>query len=146
MKTVRLTIDDLARLRPAHPDVRAALDRVAEAVMAGSEAALQRACEQWLDGQGYWRRTPKSIAAGKPPRGWQIHVAQARGNPLLLDLLLLGNDGRFLEVELKTATGRIARHQQQLGKALGVHANLARSLEDFIQAVRVWELRGWDAT
>lgn len=78
------------------------------------ESVLQCGAEKWLDYVGYWRRTATSIAAGPPPRGWQIHIANAPRNPLVLDLLLLDNCGTWVEIELKGATTRVATHQQQL--------------------------------
>ena len=67
-----------------------------------AEKLLQRECEDWLHHRGYWRRTSTWIMADKkPPMGWQFHLHNARGNPQLLDILLLGNDGRYFECELK---------------------------------------------
>lgn len=78
------------------------------------ESRFQRDAEKWLDWIGYWRRTATNIASGPPPRGWQIHLANAPRNPLVLDLLILDNSGEWIEVELKGPTTRVAAHQRQL--------------------------------
>lgn len=79
-----------------------------------SESILQRDAEKYLDWIGYWRRTATNIAAGPPPRGWQIHLANAPRNPLVLDLLIMDNGGGWIEIELKGSGTRVARHQRQL--------------------------------
>ena len=96
------------------------VDRVAD-IEAGHgrlcdrESDLQRDVELWLEGAGYWRRTASAIADGPPPLGWQIHIHAAQKNPLLLDLLLIANDGSWLELELKTRpASRVADHQRDL--------------------------------
>ena len=100
------------------------------------ERDLQEACEAWLVARGYRRRTEGMIAAGMPPRGWFVHLHRAVGNPLLLDLLILGNDGRFLEVELKGPKTAVERHQAKL---LGMGGRLCRDLAGFVAVVSGWE-------
>lgn len=100
------------------------------------ERDLQEACEAWLVARGYRRRTEGMIAAGMPPRGWFVHLHLAVGNPLLLDLLILGNDGRFLEVELKGPKTPVEKHQARL---LGMGAKLCRDLPAFVGLVSAWE-------
>lgn len=78
------------------------------------ECELQTQVEAWLEFKGYWRRTPKNIDAGPPPEGWFIHLHQAKGNPILLDLLIMTNSGQWYEVELKGTKTRVVKHQKQL--------------------------------
>lgn len=106
------------------------------------ERELQQACERWLLLRGYRRRVEGVILEGKPERGWFVHLHQAVGNPLLLDLLLLGTDGRYLEVELKTATGKVKRFQGELVKQ---GAPLCRGMVEFVGAVLDWEKAGQGA-
>lgn len=90
------------------------------------ERDLQNLCESWLRGNGYWPRTPAFLSGGQPERGYYIHLHEAKRNPILLDLLILGNDGRYLEVELKTSTGKLNILQQVI---CGHGAPVCRSLE-----------------
>tara|TARA_R110000824_G_scaffold28435_2_gene95527 strand:- start:497 stop:925 length:429 start_codon:yes stop_codon:yes gene_type:complete len=116
-----MKIDEIPlRYRGAVMDQIAAVDRrdsrTAEPIapVARRESILQNEAEKWLDWIGYWRRTATNIASGPPPRGWQIHLANAPRNPLVLDLLILDNSGEWIEVELKGPTTRVAAHQKQL--------------------------------
>ena len=102
------------------------------------ERDLQYACERWLELRGYCRRTEGRILKGPPERGYFVHLHKAVGNPLLLDVLILGNDGRYLEVELKTETGRVEPFQQKLVKDQGPAA-LVRDLAGFCGEVVKWE-------
>jgi len=77
------------------------------------EKELQTHVEQWLHLRGYWKRLPTWIMAGIPPLGWQFHMYNARKNPMLLDILLLSNDGTFVEFELKAAGGRFSSTEQE---------------------------------
>ena len=105
------------------------------------EREFQSACERWLVMRGYWRRTEGRIFEGPPERGYFLHLHQAVGNPLILDLLILGNDGRFLEVELKTETGAVKKFQKRLVKD-SESAVLVRDLPAFVGAVLAWEKAG----
>jgi len=107
----------------------------------GKEDALQAACEQWLEYRGYWRRSPKGIEAGVPPLGRFGHIVQARGNPLFLDLLITAKNGRWLEVELKTGTGRVAKHQVALIDECPNSRKLVRGYAEFKKTVLEWENR-----
>jgi len=107
----------------------------------GTEAALQAACEQWLEYRGYWRRSQKGIEAGVPPLGRFAHIHQTRGNPLFLDLLITANDGRWLDVELKTGTGRVAKHQLALIAECPHSRKLVRGYAEFKKTVLEWENR-----
>lgn len=102
------------------------------------ERDLQWACERWLEMRGYARRTEGRIAQGPPERGYFVHLHQAVGNPLILDLLILGNDGRYLEVELKTETGAVKKFQARLVKDQAA-AVLVRDLPAFCGEVLKWE-------
>jgi hypothetical protein len=103
------------------------------------ERHLQAACETWLVGRGYRRRTRGMILEGQPERGWFVHLHQAEGNPLLLDLLILGNDGRWVEIELKTSTGKLRDFQARL---VNDGAGLARDIAGFVGLVLEWERWG----
>jgi hypothetical protein len=102
-----------------------------------SERDLQDACERYLIGKGYARRTEGNILKHWPEKGWFVHLHKAQGNPLLLDLLILANDGRWIEVELKTDSGRAQRFQAEIIKKS--HAVLVRNMPDFIEVLRKWE-------
>ena len=77
------------------------------------EKELHADIERWLHLRGYWKRTHTWIMAGIPPLGWQFHLYNARKNPMLLDILLMGNDGRFVEFELKAVGGRFSSTEQE---------------------------------
>lgn len=103
----------------------------------GKEKDLQHQVEAWLDLIGFAKRNKKSIVAtdGRGGRnGWQIHVARTIGNPFLLDILLLGADGRWLEIELKNAKGRLS----ELQALLTTDDKVCRSLADVQRTVLPW--------
>ena len=102
------------------------------------EKHLQRECEAWLQMHGYWKRTPTWIMAGTPPRGWQFHLDNARKNPMLLDILLLGNDGRYFEIELKHGKVRWSSPEQEA--LCTVHGYpCVRMFVDLVAKVEAWE-------
>lgn len=78
------------------------------------EKYLQRDVENWLRQNGWWKRTPEWILIELPPRGWLIHLHKAKKNPILLDIVLLGNDGRYTEFELKLPTGHWSSESQRI--------------------------------
>lgn len=122
---------ELARLADADRE-----EQPSAAPPAEREADLQLEVEQWLEGLGYWRRSASTIAAGRPPVGWQIHIIAAQKNPLLLDLLLLNNDGTWLELELKTRpAARVATHQRQLIEQDPARRRLCFSISDVARAI-----------
>ena len=133
--------DDIKRLNPdLYPTAQTVRDSTAtgHGVEAGKEAELQRDVEKWLESRGYWRRTPDSISPGfPPPKGWQVHIHQAKRNPILLDILLLSHDGRYIEIELKTRSGKLKKHQVPLVES--DNGRLARCLEDAQKVVLEWE-------
>lgn len=100
-----------------------------------AEAQTQREVEGWLRLQGYWPRTPEFLDGRRPPRGWYIHIHEAKRNPILLDLLVLDLSGRWCEIELKTRTGAIRDAQAAILASGGV---LARSSQEAIDAVTDW--------
>jgi len=103
----------------------------------GKELDFQHHVEQWLGAQGYAKRNKKSILGthGKGGRiGWQVHVARAIGNPYVLDVLLLRHDGRWLELELKTAKGACSEIQI----ALIGDKQPCRCLDDVMTEMMVW--------
>ena len=110
-----------------------------EQVPVGMESQFQRAAEQWLAYRGYLPSTPRTLQAGRPKRGWQYHWPRCQGNPLILDLLLLGLDGRWLQIELKTSVGRLSKHQACIVDQAGPCAAVCRSLDEVIRVVTNWE-------
>jgi len=80
---------------------------------AKNEKALQEQVENMLGLMGFKRRTPDELEAGPPKFGWVIHLHVTKRNPILLDILLLGLDGRYLELELKTRN-RWQRGQKEI--------------------------------
>jgi hypothetical protein len=102
-----------------------------------AEAEIQREVEGWLRINGFWPRTPEYLDGRVPPRGWYVHLSPkgAKNNPILLDLVVLGLDGRYLEVELKTQTGAVREGQAAILKSSGV---LCRSSAEAIEVLRGW--------
>ena len=106
----------------------------------GTEGDMQRSVEAILLAMGYAKRCKNSIMAtlGKGGRkGWQVHISRAIGNPYVMDLLLLDHTGRYLEIELKTATGKLSEIQQALIDGGGMP--VCRSLDEVRAVVREWE-------
>ena len=99
-----------------------------------NESDLQAQAEAWLRHRGYLPRAPQHYGT-TPPRGWYVHLHECRTNPSLPDLLLLRNDGRWLGLELKSATGRLRAGQADLLTPAG----LCRTLPDLTAAVTAWE-------
>ena len=100
----------------------------------GKEKDFQAVAEEWLIFNHYYRRTKKNIA-NPSCKWWFLHFPKARGNPLVLDLILF-NNGHFLEVELKVKGGWVEPHQQQLIDEGGA---VAWNLRDLVAIVRAWE-------
>ena len=115
-------------------------EELAAAYEAASEREIQRTVEAWLRQRGYWPRTPEFLEepAFSPQSGWYIHLHETKRNPYLLDLLVLRLDGRHIEIELKTATGRI-RPEQAAILAAGGSVVLCRSAQEAIDKVTEWE-------
>jgi hypothetical protein len=103
------------------------------------ERKMQARVEGWLRQRGYWPRTGAYLAgSGKPSRGWYIHLNRAKRNPFLLDLLVVGLDGRCIEVELKTMAGRV-RPEQAAILAAGGSVALCRSAQEAIDRLAEWD-------
>ena len=102
-----------------------------------SERDLQYACERYLTGKGYSRRTEGNILKRWPEKGWFVHLHKAIGNPILLDLLILAHDGRWIEIELKGEKTRIEPHQAAIVQKS--HAKLVKNMPDFIKVLRKFE-------
>lgn len=106
----------------------------------GLEKDLQRAVNRALKTMGYAPRASKTILATEGRggvAGWYIHVNRAPGNPILLDVLILHKSGRWMEIELKTATGKPSECQAAL--LTQSNAALCRSVEAVVKAVQKWE-------
>jgi len=97
------------------------------------ERKLQRNCESWLTLHGYRRRTPDEIKRPGPCIGWFIHMHEAKCNPIILDLLILLPGGRYLEIELKSVTGKLTQEQEALVARGG---KVCRTLEEFIGVMK----------
>jgi len=103
------------------------------------EKELQGHVEQWLHIRGYWKRLPTWIMAGElPPMGWQFHMYNARKNPMLLDVVLLGNNGRWCEFELKAVGGRFSSTEQEALCTVHGHRCFDRFI-DVIDYVAKWD-------
>jgi hypothetical protein len=109
-----------------------------EAYVVSCERDMQRTVEAWLCQHGYWPRTQERLSGGVPGRGWYIHLNETRRNPYLLDLLVLGLDGRHIEIELKIITGKM-RPEQVAIIAAGGSVTVCYSAQDAIDAVLEWE-------
>jgi len=125
--------------RPKPPKIRKPKREVNPAHWQGKEKDFQRQVEAWLALIGFMKRTKKNIEAtqgrgGK--HGWILHVVMSMLNPYTLDVILLRNDGRWLEFELKTAKGEPSPTQELL---LTSHPErLCRSLEEVWALVMKW--------
>ena len=100
-----------------------------------AEAETQREVEGWLRLNGFWPRVPEYLDGRVPPRGWYVHLHETKRNPIVLDLLVLGLDGRYAEVELKTRTGSVRDGQAAILRSGGV---LCRSSMEAIDYLRGW--------
>jgi hypothetical protein len=108
----------------------------------GKEGDFQRETEAVLTLLGYAKRNKRGIldTLGKGGRkGWQMHISRAIGNPYVLDVLLFDHAGRCLEIELKTATGKLSDIQQALVDGGGMP--VCRSLDEVRAVVAEWERR-----
>ncbi len=82
----------------------------------GLEKDFQHEVECWIHLRGYWRRNKEWLTnTAKPKRGWQFHLnpMKTKGNPYVLDIILLANTGRFTEFELKLTGRPYSSYQQQ---------------------------------
>lgn len=114
--------------------LKTADERIAS-ISAKNEAQLQKSIEAYLSQLGYEKRTTSEIQRSKPRSGWQVHLHKTKKNPILLDLLILGHDGSYLELELKTATGKLSEEQEKLVEYGG---SVAYSAEEAVEIIRRW--------
>jgi hypothetical protein len=114
------------------------IEKIAEEYDEHSEREIQATVEAWLRQRGYWPRSPDWLGGGKPERGWYIHLNETKRNPILLDLLVIGLDGRCVEIELKTATGKARAAQEYILRA-GGNVHLCRGAIDAMRVIREWE-------
>ena len=117
-------------------DLQAPAESLVTAHEQHCEAQFEKDAERWLEHRGYLRRSKDNIAGGVPPCGWQLHFPQAQGNPLVLDIILLRVDGRYLEIELKTEAGKVKKHQRELWAMAG---KLCRTMFELKQVIEEWE-------
>ena len=113
-------------------------EELADAADVRDEREMQGTCEAHLRLRGYWPRSDAYLTGRQPERGWYIHLHKAKRNPILLDLLILSHSGEYIEIELKTKTGKL-RHNQQVIIGHGGSTRCCRSVEAFMLAVREWE-------
>ncbi len=104
------------------------------------ERELQSQAEGWLANRGYARMTAENIEAGPPLAGYQFHLHKAKGNPVLLDILLLRPDGKYMMIELKVKPVRYQPGQEAL-IARG-YGKLCTTFEELVDAVENWEMKG----
>lgn len=141
MGAPRITLSDqiIERMKP---DDRRAMGlktrgEIESKLESKAESAIQNEIEAYLRQNGFWPRSPAYLDGRRPPNGWYIHINEAKRNPIVLDLLVTTLSGRCLELELKTATGKIREHQLAI---LGTTdcAVLARSTGEAIDLVQRW--------
>ena len=81
-----------------------------------AEKDLQSTVSGWLHLRGYWyRNTTDILNIEKAPLGWMIHYPnkRAKGNPFLLDIVLMDHGGHCFEFELKIPGGKWAGDEQR---------------------------------
>jgi hypothetical protein len=98
---------------------------------------------------GYWPRHNNLILLPKeqrdraivPQKGWLIHCRWCQGNDFILDVLLLSPSRRsYLEMEGKTATGKLSPMQQALCDLDG--CRVFRSVAEAEAILNEWESEG----
>ena len=112
------------------------------------EKTLQRQILMALSEVGcvVWRLNTGVAYAGRVIHraGQQVTLADARMIPFGLvvggsDIIGIATDGRFLAVEVKTATGRVTKEQQTFIDAVcraGGRAGIARSVNEALEIAR----------
>ena len=108
---------------------------------AKNEKEIQTTVEAWLKHHGFWPRSPAFLDGRKPDMGWFIHYnpTRTKGNPIILDLLIWTLDGRVLELELKTKTGK-PREAQQVILNTTPCARIAYGEEEAMDIIREYLL------
>ena len=89
-------------------------EEVDKEIAAKDERRMLLTLQTMLRNRGYWPRSPGWLKAERPPKGWQIHLHKTKRNPFILDIVLLGNDGRYLEFELKMPGRPYSSEEQRL--------------------------------
>lgn len=77
-----------------------------------------------------------NTGGGELARGGYFRSGLPKGFP---DLILLTNDGRIIFIEVKTSTGRLAKHQADFIEMLsnrGFHAYVVWSFEDYLDVFK----------
>ena len=103
---------------------------------AKSEKLIQKTVEAYLVQLGYESRSSDSILRGVPKSGFYYHLSSPKRNPIMLDLLILGNDGRFMELELKKKGGVLSDEQAVL--FCQWRGNLAFSSRGAMEIIKEW--------
>ena len=130
-------VDGDKATRPTKPDVVPAPDDAPPADQ--RESALQSQFVQWLEYRGYAPRSKKGLVAS-PRMGWYIHIHQCRKNPYMLDVTLLGLDGRYIEVELKRGPkAKVRQHQTNILEQNAGNAYIGWDMEYLCECVKAWE-------
>lgn len=108
-----------------------------------SEAQIQKVVEAYCVQCGYVKVNAENIQLSKirkdyPPKGWQYHLSPhgAKKNPMLPDITLFDNQGRFLWLELKTPTGKLSEFQRIMVE-IGWW-KVAYNAEDAVEIVMDW--------
>ena len=108
-----------------------------QARIRGREALFQDRCERHLITRGYGRRTSQWIQHGDGGK-WIIHLPRTKGNPILMELILLDSTrGAYIEIELKTEGGYLSPDQR--ARVLRHEVVVCWNFEQFKDAVAIWE-------
>ena len=110
-------------------------------VQGHQESDIQISCVKWFKIQ-----YPRYIIFAVPNGGTRkkmemIWMLREGILPGVADLVICGDRGKILFVEMKTKKGQQNPHQkefQEKATKLGFQYNVCRSLEDFMQVVREW--------
>ena len=110
-------------------------------VQGHQESDIQISCVKWFRLQ-----YPRYIIFAVPNGGTRkkvemVFMLQEGILPGVADLIICGDRGKILFVEMKTKTGRQSPHQKDFEEKvtkLGFQYNICRSLEDFMHTVREW--------
>jgi len=148
MKPIPLTADMIDRMRPEDRKALKLKTRheIAAALEDKSERQMQARVDNLLRLRGYFPRTdafllPAQSERREGQRGWNIRLHNTRKNAIILDNLIIGFDGRCLEIEIKTATGAVRPAQQSI-LAAGGSVALCRSFEEVRDELDKWEQCG----
>ena len=110
------------------------------------ESVLKRMCEQSLDLCNLtYIRLPSSIlgAVFGPNSTMSINMKKFMSSIVkgVADLTVLGEDGRYISIELKTEIGKQSDAQKAWGRPLGEHYKIIRSFDDFKEAIDQWRMQ-----